>query len=106
MYRREVHRTLRFGSFAPFIELQKEKNKLLAEAGCTPYRVWSPAFGELHHLVLEATFPSLAAYEEEGKVIAGLGRISGIDGEQIQFVMPGTAADRLSKVVLEPGTDS
>jgi hypothetical protein len=106
MYRREVHRTLRYGTLGRFLELQAEKNKLLTEAGCTPYRVWAPAFGELHHLVLEATFDSLAAYEREGVTISGLGRLGAIDAEAIGLVMPGTAADRLSKVALEPGADS
>jgi hypothetical protein len=106
MYRREVHRTLRYGTLGRFLELQAEKNKLLTEAGCTPYRVWAPAFGELHHLVLEASFASLAAYEAEGKVVSGLGRIAEIDSEQIQLVMPGSAADKLSKVALEPGADA
>ncbi len=102
-YRREVHRTLKFGTLDAFIELQKEKNALLSEAGCTPYRVWAPAFGELHHLVLEATFPSLAVYEEEGTAIRAVARVSAIDREQIDLVMPGTARDQLSKVTLDTG---
>ena len=93
------------GPSPTFLELQREKNKLLAEAGCTPYTVWCPAFGELHHLVLEASFPSLAAYEEEGKTIGGLSRVGAIDAELIELVMPGTASDRLSKVILEAEGD-
>jgi len=100
-YRREVHRTLKFGTLATFVQLQREKNELLAKAGCTPYRVWAPAFGELHHLVLEASFSSLAAFEEEGHTIGQLDGIVEIDRQQIELVMPGTAFDKLSKVTLE-----
>lgn len=99
-YRREVHRTLKFGTAATFTSLQAEKNKLLVEADCTPYTVWCPAFGELHHMVLEARFPSLEAYEAEDRIIAGLDRVKAIDAQLIECVMPGTAYDKLSKVVL------
>jgi hypothetical protein len=100
-YRREVHRTLKFGTAGAFTALQAEKNKLLVEAGCTPYKVWCPAFGELHHLVLEATFTSLDAYEAQDRIIGGLGRVKAIDAQLIEHVMPGTAYDKLSKVVLD-----
>jgi hypothetical protein len=99
-YRREVHRTLEYGKLPAFLELQRAKNKLIAEAGGTPYSVWCPAFGELHHLVLEATFASLAAYEAESAVIARVEEIAGLDAEQIGLVRPGTASDRLSKVLV------
>jgi hypothetical protein len=105
-YRREVHRTLRYGTLPRFLELQREKNKLLLEAGCTPYAVWCPAFGELHHLVLEASFASLGAYEDEGTIIGGLPRVGEIDASLIELVMPGTASDKLSKVILQPAGDS
>jgi hypothetical protein len=72
----------------------------LAEAGCTPYTVWCPAFGELHHLVLEATFDSLKAYEAEGTTISDVEGIAGVDAEQIALVRPGTARDQLSKVLV------
>lgn len=101
MYRREVHRTLKFGTAATFTALQAEKNKLLVEAGCTPYKVWCPAFGELHHMVLEATFATMEAFETEGKVIGGLERVAEIDAQLIECVMPGSAFDKLSKVVLD-----
>lgn len=104
-YRREVHRSLRYGTVGTFLELQREKNKLLAEAGCTAYTVWCPAFGELHHLVLEASWPSLAAYEAESATVATLERVRSIDAEQIQLVVQGSAADKLSKVILEAGAD-
>jgi hypothetical protein len=97
---------LKYGTLAKFVELQKEKNSLLVAAGCTPYRVWAPAFGELHHLVLEAAFTSLAQYEEEGVAIQALGRVGEIDREQIDLVMPGTARDQLSKVTLDTGEES
>ena len=101
MYRREVHRTLQFGTAGAFTALQAEKNKLLVESGCTPYKVWCPAFGELHHMVLEATFPTMEAFEAEGRIIAGLERVAEIDAQLISHVMPGTAFDKLSKVVLD-----
>jgi hypothetical protein len=103
MYRREVHRIVKFGAAGAFAALQAEKNKLLVEAGCTPYKVWCPAFGELGHLVLEASFPTMEAFEVEGKVIGGLERIGAIDAQLTELVLPGTdtAFDKLSKVVLD-----
>jgi hypothetical protein len=101
-YRHQILRNLKFGTLPVFVAAEKEKNALRIEAGLTPYTIWSPAFGGLHHLVLEAQFDSMAAFEAEhvaGKSLPGIGEIN---ARQLDCVIEGTAMDQLQRVTLAP----
>ena len=99
-YRHQVLRTLAFGTLPRFTQLQREKNELLVAAGLTPYAIWAPAFGGLHHLVLEASFPSMAAFEAEHLATKQVEGYAGLNAAQLECVLPGTAEDRLQRVGL------
>lgn len=102
-YRHQILRNLKFGTLADFVSAEKEKNTLRIQAGLTPYAIWSPAFGGLHHLILEAQFESMAAFEAEhlaGKAIDGMAELN---ARQLQCVIEGTAQDRLQRLSLEAG---
>lgn len=99
-YRHQILRNLKFGTLPTFVAAEKEKNTLRVQSGLTPYTIWSPAFGGLHHLVLEATFESMAAFEAEhaaAKAIAGMGDLS---SRQLVCVIEGTALDQLQRLTL------
>lgn len=101
-YRHQILRNLKFGTLPAFVAAEKEKNALRTAAGLTPYAIWSPAFGGLHHLVLEAQFESMAAFESEhlaGKSLTGMAEIN---ARQLECVIEGTALDRLQRVTLTP----
>jgi hypothetical protein len=57
IYRHQVLRTLRHDALAEFLQLQRDKNTLLADAGLATYSVWAPAFGGLHHLYSSQNSP-------------------------------------------------
>lgn len=99
-YRHQIVRHLRFGTLPRFVELQQEKNALLAEAGLPTYEVWSPAFGGLHHMVLEARYPTMAAFEEAHLAAKRIEKISAINAEQLECVIEGTAHDALQRLTL------
>lgn len=99
-YRHQVLRNLAFGTLPRFTQLQREKNELLVAAGLTPYSIWAPAFGGLHHLVLEASFASMAAFETEHLATKGLEGFAALNAAQLECVLPGTAEDRLQRVGL------
>ncbi|WP_033342728.1 hypothetical protein [Catenuloplanes japonicus] len=99
-YRHQILRNLAFGTLPRFVELQKEKNALLIGNGLTPYTIWAPAFGGLHHLVLEAAFPSMAAFEREHLAQKAIPEMAKLNAGQLECVLPGTASDQLQRVTL------
>ena len=99
-YRHQVLRNLALGTLPRFTQLQRDKNELLVAAGLTPYSIWAPAFGGLHHLVLEASFASMAAFETEHLATKELEGFAALNTAQLECVLPGTAEDRLQRVGL------
>jgi len=99
-YRHQILRNLHFGTLGAFVEIQKERNELLVAAGLTPYTIYSPAFGGLHHMVLEASFASLADFETEHKATKTLPGYADLGAAQLEYVIPGTASDLLQRVTL------
>jgi hypothetical protein len=105
-YRHQVFRNLAYGTLPKFMALQREKNELYESHGLTPYRVWAPAFGGLHHMVLEAEFPSMAEFEREHGVAKGVARIAEINAAQLAYVIEGTATDTLQRLGLDVETST
>jgi hypothetical protein len=101
-YRHQVLRNLRYGTLPTFLDAQRKKNALLAEAGLTPYAVYAPAFGGLHHLVLEASFASMAAFEAEHQATKKIRGLAELNAEQLACVIEGSAHDRLQRLGLDP----
>jgi hypothetical protein len=99
-YRHQVLRNLMFGTLPRFTDLQRQKNELLRAAGLTPYAIWGPAFGGLHHLVLEASFESMAAFEAEHLATKKIDQIAELNAGQLECVIEGTAEDRLQRLGL------
>jgi len=99
-YRHQVMRNLAFGTLPLFLSLQEEKNALLVAAGLTPYAVWAPAFGGLHHLVLEASFASMASFEREHLATKKIAELSALNAQQLACVVSGTAHDQLQRLGL------
>jgi hypothetical protein len=102
-YRHQIMRNLKFGTLPVFTKLQQQKNDLLVEAGLTPYAIWAPAFGGLHHLVLEAGFESMAAFEAEHLATKKIAGMAELNAQQLECVLPGTAEDRLQRLGLAAG---
>ncbi|KWX22330.1 NIPSNAP family protein [Mycolicibacterium wolinskyi] len=102
-YRHQILRNLKFGTLADFVGAEKEKNALRIQAGLTPYAIWSPAFGGLHHLVLEAEFESMAAFEAEHLAAKAIDGIAALNARQLECVIEGTAQDRMQRLSLEAG---
>lgn len=99
-YRHQILRNLKFGTLGEFTAAEKAKNALRVQAGLTPYAIWAPAFGGLHHMVLEAQFESMAAFEAEhlaGKALDGMAELN---ARQLACVIEGTAQDRLQRLGL------
>jgi hypothetical protein len=101
-YRHQVLRTLHHEGLPEFLALQRTKNELLAGAGLATYAVWAPAFGGLHHLVLEAEFGSMAEVEAHQVAARALEGYNAASTAQLRLVAQGTASDRLIKLSL-PG---
>jgi len=99
-YRHQILRNLKFGTLPVFLRTQEEKNALLVAAGLTPYSVWAPAFGGLHHMVLEAGFASMAAFEEEHLAGKRIPEMGALNAQQLECVIVGTANDQLQRVAL------
>ncbi|MEO3857945.1 hypothetical protein [Acrocarpospora sp. B8E8] len=100
-YRHQILRNLRYGTLPAFMKLQREKNELYAAEGLTPYRVWAPAFGGLHHLVLEAEFPTMTEFERQHVTAKSVARVAEINAAQLEYVIEGTAEDRLQRLGLD-----
>ena len=101
-YRHTVIRHLIYGSLPEFLQLQRRKNDVLAGAGLVPYAVWAPAFGGMHHMTLEARFPTMAAFEEQHLATKTIPEIATINERQLELTIVGTAADALQRIALEP----
>jgi hypothetical protein len=101
-YRHQILRNLKFGTLPAFMEAQRKKNTLLVEAGLTPYAVYAPAFGGLHHMVLEASFSSMAAFESEHLATKKLAGLAELNAQQLACVIEGTAQDHLQRLGLDP----
>jgi hypothetical protein len=99
-YRHQILRNLKFGTLPRFTDLQKQKNALLVTAGLTPYDIWGPAFGGLHHLVLEASFESMAAFEAEHLATKKIDGMAALNAGQLECVIEGTALDQLQRLGL------
>ncbi|AQT82329.1 hypothetical protein B1R94_28440 [Mycolicibacterium litorale] len=102
-YRHQILRNLKFGTLPTFTAAEREKNALRVQAGLTPYSIWAPAFGGLHHLVLEATFESMAAFEVEHVAAKALDGMGALSARQLECVIEGTAEDRLQRLSLDGG---
>ncbi len=100
-YRHQVLRNLKFGTLPTFMAAQRKKNELLVENGLTPYAVYAPAFGGLHHMVLEASFESMAAFETEHLATKKIEGMAALNAEQLECTIPGTALDHLQRLGLE-----
>lgn len=100
-YRHQILRNLKFGTLPTFLDAEREKNALLAAAGLTPYTVWAPAFGGLHHMVLEAYFPSMAAFEEEHLARKKISGMAALNARQLDCVIEGSAQDRFQRMGLD-----
>lgn len=100
-YRHQILRNLRFGTLPDFVDAEKAKNALRIQAGLTPYAIWSPAFGGLHHMVLEAQFESMAAFEAEHRASKALDGMAALNARQLECVIEGTAQDRLQRLSLD-----
>lgn len=101
-YRHQILRNLKYGTLPTFMAAQRKKNALLAEAGLTPYAVYAPAFGGLHHMVLEASFASMAAFEAEHLATKKLPGMAELNAEQLECVIEGSARDHLQRLGLDP----
>jgi hypothetical protein len=101
-YRHQVQRRLRYGHLPAFLALQREKNELYVAHGLTPYRVWAPAFGGLHHMVVEAEFASMAEFERQHLAAKGIPRAGEINAAQLEHVIEGSATDALARIALDP----
>jgi hypothetical protein len=101
-YRHQILRNLKYGTLPAFLEAQRRKNALLVEAGLTPYAVYAPAFGGLHHMVLEASFASMAAFEAEHLSTKKIPGMAELNAEQLACVVPGSAQDSLQRLGLDP----
>jgi hypothetical protein len=101
-YRHQILRNLKLGTLPAFMAAQRKKNALLVEAGLTPYAVYAPAFGGLHHMVLEASFPSMAAFEAEHLASKKLDGLAELNAAQLACVIEGSAQDRLQRLGLDP----
>jgi hypothetical protein len=99
-YRHQVLRNLVFGTLPDFLAAQQEKNALLVANGLTPYAVWAPAFGGLHHMVLEAHFESMAAFEAEHLATKQIEGMAALNARQLECTVPGTAHDQLQRLGL------
>ncbi len=97
LFRHQVLRNLHHEALGEFLELQRQKNKLLSDAGLATYSVWSPAFGGLFHLVLEAEFTSMADVEAHQGAAKALPGYAAANSAQMKLVIEGTASDRLIK---------
>ncbi|HMG43752.1 MAG TPA: hypothetical protein VK611_20640 [Acidimicrobiales bacterium] len=102
LHQHRVYRNVTYGKAGQFIALQKEKNALLVAAGLTPYHVWAPALGGLHHLVMTAEFPSLAAFQAQGASLGAVDGYGDLNAEQLALVIVGTARDEMVKLELAP----
>jgi len=100
-YRHQILRNLKFGTLPKFMEAQREKNALLTAAGLTPYSVWAPAFGGLHHMVLEAHFESMADFERQHLAQKKIPEMAALNATQLECVIEGTAEDRLQRIGLD-----
>jgi hypothetical protein len=100
-YRHQVLRNLQFGTLPAFLDAQKEKNALLVAHGLTPYAVWAPAFGGLHHMVLEAHFASMAAFEAEHLATKKIEGMAALNAAQLECTVPGSAHDQLQRLGLQ-----
>ncbi|AQA03031.1 hypothetical protein BVC93_11965 [Mycobacterium sp. MS1601] len=100
-YRHQILRNLKFGALPEFVAAEKEKNALRIAAGLTPYDIWAPAFGGLHHMVLEARFESMAAFEAEHVAGKSLEGMAALNARQLACVIEGTANDRLQRITLD-----
>jgi hypothetical protein len=100
-YRHQVLRNLKFGTLPAFMDAQRQKNQLLVEAGLTPYAVYAPAFGGLHHMVLEASFESMAAFEAEHLATKQIDGMAALNAQQLECTIPGTALDHLQRLGLD-----
>jgi|GEM_PF-3652118 len=101
-YRHQILRNLKFGTLPEFMDAQKKKNALLVAAGLTPYAVYAPAFGGLHHMVLEASFASMADFETEHLAQKRIPEMAALNARQLACVLEATAEDRLQRVGLDP----
>lgn len=99
-YRHQIMRNLHFGTLADFVAAEKEKNALRVAAGLTPYAIWAPAFGGLHHLILEAEFESMAAFEAEHLAAKKLSGMADLNARQLSCVIESSASDRLQRLSL------
>ena len=102
LHQHRVYRNVTYGNAGAFIALQRQKNELLAAAGLVPYAVWAPALGGLHHLVMTADFPSLAAFQAQGAAAGGLAGYKDLNAQQLAYVIEGTARDEMVKLELAP----
>ncbi|MBT0768506.1 hypothetical protein KIH74_06190 [Kineosporia sp. J2-2] len=100
-YRHQVLRNLKFGTLPTFMAAQRRKNELLVANGLTPYAVYAPAFGGLHHMVLEASFGSMAEFEAEHLATKKIEGMAALNAEQLECTVPGTAQDHLQRLGLE-----
>ena len=83
--------------YTSYTELQRQKNEMLLGADLVPYAIWAPAFGGLHHLVLEAEFDSLGAFEGQQELSKKLDGYAAANAEQMTLVLEGGASDRMIK---------
>jgi hypothetical protein len=100
-YRHQILRQLKYGTLPAFLDAQRKKNALLVEAGLTPYAVYAPAFGGLHHMVLEASFASMAAFETEHLATKGIAGMAELNAAQLACVIEGSAQDHLQRLGLD-----
>ena len=59
--------------------------------------------GGLHHLVLEARFESMAAFETEFAATKKIPEIAKLNAAQLECVIEATAEDRLQRLGLAAG---
>jgi hypothetical protein len=102
LHQHRVYRNVAYGKAGEFLALQREKNDLLVAAGLTPYTVWAPALGGLHHLVMTAEFPSLAAFQAQGAALRTVAGYGDLNARQLALVIEGTARDEMLKLELAP----
>jgi hypothetical protein len=100
-YRHTVLRNLHFGTLPAFMAAQRAKNELLVAAGLTPYAVYAPAFGGLHHMVLEASFDSMAAFETEHLATKSIDGFAALNADQLACTIEGSASDHLQRLGLD-----
>jgi len=95
VYRYQWSLEIHYGRRQELLEIVKQIKQIEISRGWSPVTVWTPVFGQMHTLTLEADYPDLESFEREEERRSADAKFTELMSRTVSLLVQGTSHVRL-----------